>query len=275
MATHKRKIIRPRSVRLEASTACQLKCPTCPTALGETGKYLGTGFLKFNDFKTIVDKNPWIVKIELSNWGEIFLNPDLADIMRYAHKHKVALHADNGVNLNNVAPEVLDAVVRYRFRSLSCSIDGASQKTYSVYRVQGNFDQVIDNIKSINAFKERYQTRFPLLRWQFVAFGHNEHEIPLARKMAADLNMSFFVKLSWEDLYTAESFSPVQNTARIREETGLGVASRGEYREKYKQEYIEACCLAIWNDPQVHYDGRVLAARLIIGGIMAMLLRTD
>src|SRR3989338_4899246 len=70
-------IIRPRKIRLDASTVCQLKCPACPTAGGATGRRIGAGFLKFEDFKKFVNDNPRVAHIELSNWGEVLLNKDL------------------------------------------------------------------------------------------------------------------------------------------------------------------------------------------------------
>ena len=154
-----RRIIQPRAIRLEASTVCQLRCPSCPTASGEVGQTLGSGFLKFSDFKKIVDDNPWVSQIELSNWGEIFLNRELVQIIRYAYERNVALKATNGVNLNSVSEETLEALIKYRFRGISCSIDGASQQTYSQYRRNGNFQKVIDNIKIINKFKRMVRLR--------------------------------------------------------------------------------------------------------------------
>lgn len=252
------KIIQPRRIRLEASTACQLKCPSCPTASGETGKRLGVGFLKFDDFKRIVDENTWVAHIELSNWGEIFLNKDLMKIMKYAYEHNVALYATNGVNLNTVKEDTLKALVKYKFRKMTCSIDGASQETYSLYRVKGDFDVVIDNIKTINKWKAKYRSSYPILKWQFVAFGHNEHEITKAREMAEKLNMKFYLKLSWGDLYTT-AFSPVKDADLIRKETGLGAASREEYQKKYGVDYMTRnCCLELWRGPQINHDGKVL-----------------
>jgi MoaA/NifB/PqqE/SkfB family radical SAM enzyme len=55
--------------------------------------------------------------------------------------------ADVGVNLNNVKDAQLEALVKYRVKSMKVSIDGASQETYEQYRVGGNFDKVIANVK--------------------------------------------------------------------------------------------------------------------------------
>lgn len=174
--------------------------------------------------------------------------------MECAYRKSVALTASNGANLNTVKEKVLEGLVKFKFRHIMCSIDGASQETYSIYRVGGNFERVIENIKIVNHYKEKYQSVFPLLRWQFVAFGHNEHEIETARKLAESLNMKFWVKLN---LY--EEFSPVKNEELIRKETGLGVASRSEYYEKYGKSYMQdIICRQLWLKPQINWDGRIL-----------------
>jgi MoaA/NifB/PqqE/SkfB family radical SAM enzyme len=104
--------IKPRGIRLEAATVCQLKCPSCETAQGITHEKLGSGFLKLKDFEKLVDENTWVSTIELSNWGEIFLNPDLSDIIQYAYENNVALRASNGVNLNTVKEKILEDLVQ-------------------------------------------------------------------------------------------------------------------------------------------------------------------
>ena len=65
--------------------------------------------MKFDDFKKLVDENPEVSHVELSNWGEMFLNPDIVKIMEYAYRKNVALTASNGVNLNTVKEPVLEA----------------------------------------------------------------------------------------------------------------------------------------------------------------------
>jgi len=245
--------IHPSAIRLDASTACQLKCPSCSTTHGLISETLGSKFLKFEDFKKIVDSNPWIRSIELSNWGEIFLNRELLKIVEYAYEKKVVLSAANGVNLNMVREEMFEGVVKYQFNSITCSIDGASNETYKIYRKSGDFDTVIANIKKINEFKAQYQSVFPKLRWQFIAFGHNEHEIPLARQMAHSLGMEFYVKLAWDD------FSPVKNKEFVGALTGAGVSNREEYQNKYEKIYLsETVCSQLWINPQINSDGRVL-----------------
>jgi hypothetical protein len=214
---------------------------------------VGSGFLKFDDYRKIVDENRRITEIELSNYGEILLNPDLARIAEHAYRLGVRLTAKNGVNLNHAKEELLEALVRYRFRALYCSIDGASQETYERYRVRGQFGTVIENIKKINAYKLRYDTPYPRLVWRFIVFGHNEHEIPKAREMARDLGMSFRPKLSWDP-----EFSPIRDEAFVKRELGLDSASRAEYEQAHGANYMQHLCYALWSKPQINWDGKVL-----------------
>lgn len=245
--------IKPRRIRLEASSLCQLRCVSCPMPQKKNRRIIGYGYLKINDFQKLVDENPWIREIELSNYGEMFLNPDLLDIIKYAYIKKITLTAHNGVNLNTADEKVLEALVKYKFKALTCSIDGASNETYKVYRVGGDFDKVVENIKKINYYKGKYSSKFPLLRWQFVIFGHNEHEIPEAIKMAKDLNMRFSPKLSWD-----ESFSPIQDKEFVKKHSGLDIVSRAEYYQEHKADYMKGACSQLWESPQINWDGKLL-----------------
>ena len=241
------------AIRLEACSACQLRCPSCPTTTGHTEEVVGKSVLKLADFVKLVDDNPWIGSIELSNYGEVFLNPDLLGIFRHAHERNVTLEIANGANLNHARDEVLEGLVRYRVAKVLCSVDGASQETYARYRVRGNYKRVIGNIRRINHFKRTLGSELPRLSWQFIAFGHNEHEIPAARTLAQELGMQFYVKLSWD-----EGFSPVHDEDAIRAATQSGAASRTEFREKHGSDYMGDICRQLWNHPQINWDGKVL-----------------
>ncbi len=243
----------PTAIRLEAASHCQLRCPSCPTTSGATHPAVGGGFLRASDFVGLLDQNPQVREIELSNYGEILLNPELSDILRIGHERGVMLSAQNGVNLNTVRTSVLEDLVRYRFHSMTCSIDGATPETYARYRVRGNLEAVLENIRTINALKRRHGSPYPFLRWQFIVFGHNEHEIPVARRLAAELKMDFSPKLTWDD-----EFSPIRDRDFVLRETGLEAASRDEYRRQSGEDYARGLCRALWSNPQINWDGRML-----------------
>ncbi|HZL58069.1 MAG TPA: radical SAM protein [Stellaceae bacterium] len=242
-----------RHVRIEAASHCQLKCPSCPTATGAIDAAIPRGFLRAADFAKLLDDHPWLSSVELSNYGEPFLNPQLGEILEIAHRHDVAITIGNGANLNHARDDVIEALVKYQVRTLTCSIDGASDETYRVYRVGGDFDTVIANIRAINAHKQTRNSELPALCWQFVVFGHNEHEIPKARALAAELSMAFRPKLNWD-----ANFSPVRDAEFVRRETGIVGSTREEYQRTTGVAYAAGICHQLWNDPQINSDGKVL-----------------
>jgi sulfatase maturation enzyme AslB (radical SAM superfamily) len=247
------RMVEPRRIRLEASSFCQLRCPSCPTTGGHIHPAIGSGFLKFNHFRKLLDLNPTLKRIEISNYGEVFLNPELLQILEYAHRKRVTIAIENGANLNNARKEVLEGLVKYRVDKLTCSIDGAMDESYKKYRVGGNFDAVIRNIERINEYKRCYQSDLPRLRWQFVVFGHNELEIPIAREMAGKLGMEFFPKLTWDT-----KLSPIRDREFVRAQTGWQSLDREEYDQEHGEKFGSSICRQLWDDPQINWDGKLL-----------------
>ncbi len=247
------KNFKPQKIQLETSTACQLNCPLCPTADKSIHKHLGLGKLSFENFKNLINKNKFIKEIELSNYGEIFLNKDLEKMLEYAFTKKIILRADNGVNLNSVQDSTLEAIAKYKFRSITCSIDGAIQETYSQYRRNGNIETVFHNIESINKYKAKYHSKFPILTWQYVIFGINEKELPLAKQKAKELKMNFSPKLSWD-----ENFSPIIDSDFVKKETGFRSTTRSDFKDTKKKDAMIEICHQLWESPQINWDGRVL-----------------
>ena len=243
----------PTSLRLETSSACQLRCPSCPTTAGLTHRHLGTGLLRFADFKALLEDNPGLKRVELSNYGEAFLNPELTRMLAFACERGVSLSLNNGVNLNQASEEQLESLVKYRLTGLSCSIDGVTQESYALYRKRGNLATVLRHIESINGYKRLYGSALPHLRWQFIVFGHNEHEIPAAKELAARLDMSIVFKMNWD-----ENFAPLQRPDWVMQETGWQVASRAEHLAQTHQEYKHQICRQLWHTPQINWDGRLL-----------------
>ena len=92
--------IEPVLIQIDASAHSQLACPACPTANGLTRANSGAGDLDTTRFRALLDANPRTQEVELSNCGEMLLDPRLVEILRIAAERHVVLHADNGVNLD-------------------------------------------------------------------------------------------------------------------------------------------------------------------------------
>lgn len=236
-------------LRIETSSVCQLRCPCCIQTRGERG-VIGLGFLTPDNFKRFLDTYPEFDLIELANAGEVFLNPDIDEIISYAFEKGVRLNISSGTNFNTISTQTIENLVKYKLGAMSVSLDGATDDIYRIYRQGGNFDTVIANVKLLNELKRKYNSDLPKLSWQFVVFGHNEHQIPDARKMAANLDMKFRLKLNFNPTY-----SPVKNKEVLRQE--IGASTREEYESRNKKPYLSLCS-QLWLSPQINWDGKLL-----------------
>lgn len=246
---------------IDMSTICQLRCVECSTSKGITHRgIVGKGQFSLTQFVKFISQNPQIKRIEMSNWGEIFLNKEIGEIIKCAYEKGVTLYCGNGANFNDVDDSVLEALVKYQVEFLNLSIDGASQETYEQYRVRGNFNKVLANIKRLNYYKQKYNSQRPYLSWQFIIFGHNEHEILLIKKLCEELGLKFNPKLNYSQ------FSPVRDKDFVRAESGLGVADREEFKKVHHKEY-KAPCYHCFTSPQINWDGKILGCSVNKWGV--------
>jgi hypothetical protein len=230
----------PSRLQVEATSHCQLACPSCPTATRATEAALGRGLLRPADFAALLDANPGVRKVELSNYGEALLHPRLTELLEIAQQRGVEVTLENGVNFNQAPGDVLEALVRTGVSKITVSIDGASAETYAQYRRGGDFRQVMANLLKLVALKRRLGSARPALTWQFILFSHNAHEVGRARGLAARLGMRFVLKRSWDASRAAPG------------------ASRADHLEATGEAYLHTICRQLWRSPQINWNGDVL-----------------
>jgi len=106
-----------------------------------------------------------------------------------------------------------------------CSIDGASQETYQKYRVGGNYELTMKNIKLLNTIRKKKNLKTPVLLWRFLVFRHNQHEIEIARKKAKELGVQITFLKPYVDskhpewISTIPEFSTLDDIQPKKEET--------------------------------------------------------
>lgn len=247
----------PKSVRLETCTLCQLECTYCYMRTGDYGT-MGRGYLKYKDFSEFIIKNPHIEQVEISNNGEVFLNPDLKRILLLANERGINITIGNGTNFNTVTDEMLELLVKTQVSFINISIDGASQEVYSSYRRNGNFNNVISNIKKLNNYKKKYNSVYPILQWQYILMPHNECDVEKASIMARELNMSMFYKYEC----VKGEYEP-ENRKKLEDITDLKYFSKREYDSNNEKTYGSDMCYQALFCPQINYDGRLLGCCML------------
>jgi radical SAM protein with 4Fe4S-binding SPASM domain len=191
---------RPKMISVEVTSRCNLNCPFClvgmQNQLASTEHDLlprGLGTMEMDLYEKIVKDSVafGIAKMQLHFQGEPLLHTKIHDMVALAKEAGLATQMfTNGLPLTDaMAERLLDAGLDM----LRFSVDGVSEEVYQKNRVGGQFWRVQRNMKMMTA-KARERKSPIRLEWQMIAMRNNEHEIPKAKVMAAEMGINFFVK---------------------------------------------------------------------------------
>lgn len=174
---------------LEISSKCTLKCPRCsrtevPDTLVNTE--LDLDFFKRNFTKDFVLEN--VEKITLcGDDGDPIYAHDFIDIIAYFKSIKPLsiIIVTNGSYKDAEfwlkLSKLLDKQDQIHF-----SIDGPDQKTNEQYRINSDFESIIDGARTI------INNSKCVTFWDCIGFKFNEDKIKLMRDMAKNLGFDFF-----------------------------------------------------------------------------------
>ncbi|MFH1587679.1 MAG: radical SAM protein [Candidatus Diapherotrites archaeon] len=166
----------PLKISFDPTNICMLKCPLCPTGRGSKDR--DRGMMKLVSFKKLLDEvGAYLYEIDFNNWGEPFLNKESYDMIAEAHGRKIWTSINTNLNVP-FSDETAKKLVESGLDQLYCSIDGITQKTYEIYRKGGKLEVVVANLKIVNKWKKKLNSKTPLIKWQFLVMKHNEHELP-------------------------------------------------------------------------------------------------
>jgi radical SAM protein with 4Fe4S-binding SPASM domain len=104
-------------VRFEVSNCCNLRCTMCPQrGLMQREKRL----MDIALYQNVLDRNKYIRFVELWNWGEPLLHPQLGSFIRYAHDRHIRTAITTNATLltKEKSHELLQAGLDYVYLSL-------------------------------------------------------------------------------------------------------------------------------------------------------------
>lgn len=176
----------PRTLIVEASNMCMLKCPACATINSSKRQ---KGVMSFETFKYILDGLNWKVKrINFSYAGEPLVNPQISRMVRYAKDKGIdSIIETNGMLLEEQIDELIDCGVS----KINIAFDGTDQASASEYRRGINFDAVLSGVRHLTQEKNKRRLAYPKIHLQFIVMKHNENSINEAIKLAGDLGVDY------------------------------------------------------------------------------------
>jgi MoaA/NifB/PqqE/SkfB family radical SAM enzyme len=137
----------PMTISIEPTTACNLRCPECPSGLRAFSR--PTGNLKTDFFKSVIDEMyKDLVYLIFYFQGEPYINPAFLDMVKYASQKKIyTITSTNGHFLND---ENARKTIESGLDRLIISVDGTTQQVYEQYRKEGNLETVLQKKAAIS-----------------------------------------------------------------------------------------------------------------------------
>ena len=245
----------PYHLTIDSGNICNLNCMLCPTGQNKRGR--PKGFMSFKNFKKIIDEiGSFIIKIDLYNWGEPFLNKDIFRMISYARKRHILVNISSNMNYFNES--MAEKLVQSGCNKLIVSLDGASQESCSKYQVGTNFDEVLKNMKLVRQKKLKFHRKTPIVIWRFLVNRYNEHEINYSKKIAKDfadrLEFGTFRCDTAEELFmdSQHQFKDVRNWLPKNEKWSMY-----NYKTKSKKVIRQNFCPFLYSQSVINWDGSI------------------
>ena len=240
----------PSHLMIEVSSACQLKCPLCPLGNGRLSR--PRQLMKMQMFKRIVDDiADYIYHININGMGEPLLNENICEMISFAKANNI--YVDLYTNLQIENQDVIEGLVDYGLDAILISCDGAIKEVYEKYRINGDFDRLINNIKVLVEKKKRAKSIKPEVNIQFILFEHNESQLSqiaeLVRTLEADNLIIKRPFLFWGYEKDASAFLPKNEQVNMYRRHGVKLRWQGKTKSK---------CDLLWGSSVILADGAVV-----------------
>lgn len=187
----------PMTISFEPTTACNLRCPECPSGLRSFTRE--TGNLKEDFFRTTIDDlYKDLMYLIFYFQGEPYINPKFLDMVKYASSKGIyTITSTNGHFLND---ENAKKTIESGLDRMIISVDGTTQETYENYRKEGKLETVLQGAKNIVKWKKALHSSTPHIIFQFLVVKPNEHQIPDIYRLAKEIGVDE-VKLKTAQVY--------------------------------------------------------------------------
>lgn len=238
----------PLTLEIEPTTSCNLRCPQCPSGLREFTR--NTGMLDLPLYKKIIDEvHEELIWLVLYFQGEPFLNKSFLEFVKYAAAKNI--YTATSSNAHYFTDEMAKATVQSGLDRLIISIDGTTQETYGKYRIGGRIEKVIEGTQNLLKWKKELGLKTPHIIWQFIAFKHNEHQIPEIKKLAKVVGVDELgIKTAQiYDYETSDTFIPTNED--------LSRYTKTEEGYKIKNKLLNQCW-RMWRGSVITWDGLVV-----------------
>ncbi|AEE50102.1 SPASM domain-containing protein [Haliscomenobacter hydrossis] len=239
----------PFTLSIEPTTACNLRCPECPSGLRAFTR--PTGNLRPDFFRrTIDDLYRDLYFLIFYFQGEPYINPEFLNMVKYASKR--GIYTITSTNGHFLSEENARQTVESGLDRLIISVDGSTQEVYEQYRKSGKLEIVLQGARNVVKWKKQLGSKTPHLIFQFLVVRPNEHQIPDIYRLAREIGIDE-VKLKTAQIYDYAQGNPlipsIDQYSRYRQ------TEDGSYRIKNR---LLNHCWKLWHACVITWDGMVV-----------------
>jgi radical SAM protein with 4Fe4S-binding SPASM domain len=240
---------KPMSLSIEPTTACNLRCPECPSGLRSFTRPTGKLSLDLLS-KTLNEVRHHCTYINFYFQGEPYLHPSFFDMVRLADK--AGIYTATSTNAHFLDNERAKKTVESGLDRLIISIDGTEQTTYESYRKEGSLEKVIEGIKNVVKWKKELKSKTPHIIFQFLVVKPNEHQIEEVKILGKEIGVDE-VKFKTAQIYDFENGNEL--IPSIDKYSRYKQTSNGKWQIKNP---LDNHCWRMWSGAVITWDGKVI-----------------
>ena len=236
----------PVSLTFEPTTACNLRCPECPSGLRNFTR--NTGNLKKDFFRQTIDQiADKLIYLNLYFQGEPYINPDFLNMVQYANAK--GLYTICSTNAHFLDDKNCISTIESGLKRIVISIDGTDQMSYANYRREGSLQTVLEGTRNLIFWKKKMNTSYPYIIFQFLVVRQNEHQIDEIRNIGEEIGVDE-VRFKSAQIYDYQNGNPLipknEKYSRYKKQND------GTYRIKNK---LNNHCWKLWHSSVLTWNG--------------------
>jgi MoaA/NifB/PqqE/SkfB family radical SAM enzyme len=249
---------------IEVVGSCNLRCPSCAVGNFEKSDFVrdvrSRGYMNFEYFCAILDKIEMerepddVCQVELYNWGEPFLHPNLARFIAEIRKRQ-RFRCGLSSNLSHKNAD-LERSLLAGPNSLRVSVSGFHQASYKKTHVRGDIELVKANMVRVSEIIAEHNLA-TVVTVAYHVYRHNAgEELEEMRRFCERLN--FILTPNWANFYPLEKvvrYFRGHASAKEREIISQLVFTQEEDLEFAATFYEKPCFIR--DQTAINYDGSV------------------
>lgn len=235
-----RLISKPVYAQIEPTSRCNLRCRMCIT----NSPHHETHDLSLDTFKSILDKLPSIIFLNIQGNGEPLLNSALYEMIQYAYRRGIITFTCTNATLLNETS--IKKLLTSGLCELGISLESTRKDVYEYIRRGADFDRVKRNIHQLVALRNKINPNMGIKFW-VTLMNHTMDSFMELIEYAAQTGIDGLIvqqlqqKQNYSDNYSTQFSSSPQSTQVYTKKSFMNQFRTMAEKAGISLQFIEQC----------------------------------